>query len=532
MKRTLLVLTTLFLTTWQTDAFSAEPSTEQKSTLATLPYQSFAQSKQTKQVFDQLVQQARSPFSLPFGTSIAVIKGDQVIYQGSFGYQDIAAERIVEPNTKFYIASVTKPIFALNALLSEHQGELNTKATLAALFPTLKFSQIDTTKVNTQHLLSHTSGLDGNSMVWPLAYTGLHNSELRKLLIAQVSASTESQLGEFDYTNLGYTMLSQWYEQTLKTPWQESLNRQIFTPLKMTASSATLADNPPNKKPYALPYSSSAAIPEQPIYLMKTAQTMHAAGGVISSTQDLARFVIAQLNQGQIDGQQVFPPEVISKSHQPLVQVPNPKNKQRVFSRDAYGWGWYIGKYQAGEQTFQVLHHNGGYPGASAHLSFLPEQNLGVVILNNEGRLGDALNKHIADAIYRYLLSGHAEERLAILNDLHTSIQKLASAFNGFVDKVSTTRQARQSQPLKLTLPLASYAGTYHHQLAGDIEIKVKKNRLNVSWGILHANAEAYDKANSVRLELVPEMGKVMQFSVNDKKVSQLTFADMQFTKI
>ncbi|MGM9451672.1 serine hydrolase, partial [Klebsiella sp. K47] len=62
---------------------------------------------------------------LPSGTAVVVVKDGKVIHEGYYGLADIAAGTPVTADTVFYIASATKPFFALNALQREAAGELD-----------------------------------------------------------------------------------------------------------------------------------------------------------------------------------------------------------------------------------------------------------------------------------------------------------------------------------------------------------------------------------------------------------------------
>src|SRR5690606_41827846 len=101
------------------------------------------------------------------------------------------------------------------------------------------------------------------------------------------------------------------------------------------------------------------------------------AGGMYASARDLARWLLVHLNGGRLDGRQVLPAAALAEAHRPVAEV---DDRYGPFERRGYGLGWYTGPYD-GEP---VLHHFGGFAGAHAHLSFMPERGLGVVVLANE----------------------------------------------------------------------------------------------------------------------------------------------------
>lgn len=121
---------------------------------------------------------------------------------------------------------------------------------------------------------------------------------------------------------------------------------------------------------------------------------MHAAGGIVSTARDMAAWLEIHINGGSLDGRQVFPREAVVESHRPLARV---SGSSRGTQNIGYGLGWQIGLL--GLDT--LLWHGGAFTGYAAHMSFIPEQRLGVVVMANEGTVGRELTDSIAYAIYR-----------------------------------------------------------------------------------------------------------------------------------
>ena len=138
----------------------------------------------------------------------------------------------------------------------------------------------------------------------------------------------------------------------------------------MQHSSALVSEAQRKNWTLAKPYSAMSPNPAQELYLQKTDQTMHAAGGMLATAPDLAKFLIAQMQ----DSGAVFPETVIKKAQQTEVTTDSNYND---FKRSGYAWGWYSGDYK-GER---MLHHFGSFAGFHAHLSFIPEKNMGLVVL-------------------------------------------------------------------------------------------------------------------------------------------------------
>ena len=164
------------------------------------------------------IERVKTATGYPTGTAVAVVKDGKVVYEGYFGYADLGARRPVDKHTAFYIASTTKPFLALHALLQERAGELDTGTTLHAMFPATVFADIDARVVTIKDLLTHTSGIDNQPLVWATAFSGLHDANSRQQLVAASYANAEAPRGTFDYTNVGYNILGVWLDRTFAQP--------------------------------------------------------------------------------------------------------------------------------------------------------------------------------------------------------------------------------------------------------------------------------------------------------------------------
>lgn len=468
---------------------------------------------------EKLINETKAVANLPSGTAIAVVKDDKIIYQGYFGYADIAKQKRVDENTSFYIASITKPYFALSMLLKEKQGQLTQSSNLANLFPNSVFSGFDANKVTVKHLLSHTMGIDNAPLVMATAYTGLHDEKIRQQLVDKSYVNEAFPLGSFSYSNVGYNILSVWSEKADETPWQDMLQQTVLTPLQSSQSSAYISDAEKNAWLLAKPYSIFSG-KDKPLYLEKYDNTMHAAGGMISSVKDMANFLIVQLNQGKLNGKQVFPSHIIKKSQQQIAEV---NSSYGEFKREGYAWGWYIGPYM-NETTY---HHFGGYAGTHSHLSFMPEKGLGVVILNNEDMLSSKLTAAVAKSIYATLLN--KPEAINEAQTMATAIQKKIAQLPIHIKKQQEKLTQRKWQ---LSLAKAAYAGSYQHPEYGQVDIvHNEKDQLIVNWGQTHAIATAFTKPETVRVELIPNNGEVISFQLADQKIVGFTYNKTKFDK-
>lgn len=465
---------------------------------------------------DQAIAAVKTQAGLPFGSAIALVHQGKVIYQHHSGYADIQRQLPVNSETAFYIASATKPFTALAFLLLAQQGKVNLEQSLQQMWPQQKFPNIDASRITLRQLLSHQSGIDNQPLVWATAYSGIHTPQTLKALISQSVPDPEAKTGEFRYSNVGYNIASLWLDAQSNTAWQDQLQQLIFKPLGMAHSSARQSEA--KQWPLALPYSlmKSAEPLYLPLYLQKTDATMHAAGGMFATAGDLARFVTAQLPGAKSP----LSASVISQSQQTQVKT---DSSYGDFQRSGYAFGWYTGPYKGQN----MLHHFGGFPGYSAHLSFVPAQQMGLVILHNEDMLSRDLNNLIADYCYGLLLGDNGTKA------------RVQAGFAKLGQKLAQLPQMKQAQQQKiagrktlLSLPYQAYTGRYLHPQLGEMTVSQNaQQQLEFRWGALQAIATGFDTQDELRLELVPNSGEVVKFDVEQNEVQQLTLSGMTFRK-
>lgn len=468
-----------------------------------------------------LVSRIKASAELPTGTAIAVVQNGHIIHQAYVGYADIGQQRAADADTVFYIASATKPLFALSTLLQAERGELKLTQTLASAFPQTAFTGIASEQIRFRDLLIHDAGIDNGPLVWATAFTGLHDAARRQQLVAQTSAHESATLGQFAYSNVGYNLLSIWLDEHSGKPWQRQLQQNLLLPLGMQHSTAYVSEAVKQHWSLALPYSALSRDSRSALTLRKTDQTMHAAGGVLATAPDLARFLIAMLEQGQLDGKSVLPASVVARAQQRQISTDSAYGD---FKRDGYAWGWYTGPYKGQE----MRHHFGSYAGFHAHLSMIPAKHIGLVVLNNEDTLSSELTALIADYVYGELLD---EPNRA--DAIAARTQQLAAKAAALPQQVAAQQQKLLSRPWRLSQALSEYAGQYQHELMGTIAVRADPaGGLSLQWGGVAAVATGFDQAETVRVEFIPHSGQLLEFEQTGGHVSGLKFDGMQFTKL
>jgi len=287
------------------------------------------------------------------------------------------------------MGSVSKPLTSTLVMLLEAQCKLSVEAPVTTYLKDFKLQgQKDPLRI--KHLLSHTSGVPRygfNALI--------ENSSPREALFkkAQRTLVTAQPGRSFDYHNVMFSLIEDVLSASLKKPFEKIMRDHLFKPLKMEYASIGLqglkkaADRATphiiNKKGKLIPlknYSSSY-------------YKVSAAGGVNASMEDLIPFL--QLQLGGFP--KLLPSEERSLLHTPQVteeELPSwLKGRSEHIGITGYALGWRWMDY-GGER---VIFHGGWVKGFHPMIAFLPEHNIGIIILHH------AETSFILDATFNFL---------------------------------------------------------------------------------------------------------------------------------
>lgn len=302
--------------------------------------------------FVQRLDSIRKDASIP-GLSVAVVKDHTIVLATGLGYANIEDHIAATADTAYDIASVAKPLSAVVALRLAEEGVLDLDQSMADYSDwidfCIDFSQqpsIFAKNLNCQ-LSSHT---------------------LRNLLSHTATGMPGSR---FSYNPILYSWASRPIMAITETPFSTLVERYVFMPAGMNNSARKHRGLPLSKsisRRLAPPYQiepSGAVLRTPP----RSPQGDGAAGGVVSTVLDLARFDIA-LDQGKL----------ISAKSRAEMMTPSRGLNGDVFS---YGLGWFVQEYEG----HTLVWHSGWWEDAYSALYLkIPSRGLSFIILaNSEG---------------------------------------------------------------------------------------------------------------------------------------------------
>lgn len=467
---------------------------------------------------DAFIRRAMDRIGVVPGLAIAVVDGDETIMTAGYGVADLATGAPVDADTRFYIASSTKSFTALAIAAMDARGEVDLASPISS-WSDAPGLPADLGRVSLTDLLSHRSGLDNSPMSYRAAFSGDHTPEVMQRLIAATTTLDDAPYGTFRYSNAGYNLATTLLEARDGRDWRLLVRDEVLTPLGMAHTTGWLSEARADGAVIAAGHLGHPADGPVRSPLQKVDATMQSAGGLVSTPGDMARWLEVQINDGVLDGRRVFPAGLVASTHRPLATN---ETTFGPYARESYGLGWQIGRY--GDDV--LIHHFGNFAGSRAHVSFMPARRIGVVVMVNE----DVLAGGLADLVANYVYDWHAGRP-----DLEAFYE---AAVGDLVDRrdrgrVGIARQLaeRAARPSMLTRPVAAYVGTYESPLLGTMRIAERDGAMIVSMGVMEAVAESFTQPESVRVELAPMQGQVIQFGGDGDAPDRLSFMDETFTR-
>jgi CubicO group peptidase (beta-lactamase class C family) len=299
------------------------------------------------------------------GASVVVVSGDRVVFSKGFGVANVETRAPVTPETLFQIGSITKPFTAAALLTLADEGKLKLDAPIGNYVKNLspKLGQ-----VSLHHLLSHTAGIKDE----PDEYGGQDESMLASYLRSWTDDYVLFDAGEvFSYSNSGFALAGLTAQEVLGKPYADLMAEHVFQPLGM----ARTTFRPTVAMTYPLAVGHRARPGETPTVVRPLAQDarLYPAGTIYSNANEMARFVVALLNDGRLDGKQVFPRTVVGKMASAQAVQPS--------AGDGTGYGY--GLFMNRERGVRRVWHDGSMTGYVGTMLMVPEHRFGVVILCN-----------------------------------------------------------------------------------------------------------------------------------------------------
>jgi CubicO group peptidase (beta-lactamase class C family) len=313
------------------------------------------------EAIDQYVTARMQADKIP-GAALAIVKGDQIVYLKGYGRADQSG-RPVTPQTPFLIGSITKTFTALAVMQMVEAGKVELDAPVQRYIPWFRVADPKASaQITVRMLIDQTSGLSQLptfvTWSWP-DYPDTLERHVR--LMANTDLVFPPGQG-FAYSNANYVTQGVILQAVSGQTYEHYVQQHIFDPLDMqhsyTSQGAAIQDGMAMGYRWWFGYPIPAMLPFQRSNLP--------AGFAISSAEDMAHFLIAQMNGGRFSDISVLSPDGIA-----LMQAEPPPG--------AYGLGWESVRID-GRRLINFDGATGNFQGS---IFIDPQERVGVFIAAN-----------------------------------------------------------------------------------------------------------------------------------------------------
>jgi CubicO group peptidase (beta-lactamase class C family) len=292
------------------------------------------------------------------GIALAVTSGSEIVYLQ--GYGTAGNDRTMTPQTPMYIGSQSKSFTGLAVAQLIEQGNIRLNEPVRTYIPWFRVADEEASEIITiDHLLHHTSGLSEAGFTVILPDDATNEDAVRALASAELTAPVGTT---FQYFNVGYDVLAVVIQNVSGMTYEAYIQKNIFDPLEMTHTytDPELARADGLSQGYSRFF--GFVIPQaQPHRAYEVS-----AGYIISTAEDMAHFAIAMNNHGVYKGRRVLSSQGMDMLFAPV---------------QGYGMGWFVSP--------DHIHHGGANETFKTFVDLYPQQNIGIVLLINQGYLFD-----------------------------------------------------------------------------------------------------------------------------------------------
>ncbi len=383
------------------------------------------------------------------GVALGIVQDGKVVFSGGYGVRELGKPEKVDGDTMMMIASNTKALTTLLLARLVAQGKMTWDTPVTSLLPSFKLGDAETTKkVNVRQLICACTGLPRQDMEWLFEYKDVTPE---KALATLGTMQPTSKFGElFQYSNpmagaAGFTGGHVLYpDMELGAAYDKAMQTQVFDPLGMKSTTFDYAKAQAGD--HAAPH--APTVDGQPALAVNELNysiiPLRPAGAAWSNVNDMLKYVSMELANGKLpDGTPYIPKEPLLERRAPQVAIGKD---------ETYGMGLMVDT----EYDIPVVHHGGDMVGFHSDMIWLPEHNVGAVILTNADP-GWTLRSQFRRRLLEVLFEGKPEAAAQVAAAARTFYSEIAA------ERKLLTVPADPAESAKLA---ASYANPALGQIA------------------------------------------------------------------
>lgn len=316
---------------------------------------------------DGIFNENMKSYEIP-GAVISIVKDGKEIFSKGYGYADMDKRIVADAgSTLFRISSITKLFTATAVMQLAQAGEINLEEDVNHYLQDFQIKNKYNKPVTMAQLLTHTSGIDSDE-IGDLSKNESEVKPISKVLENRMLPVIREPGSEIQYSNYGMSLAGCIVEEVSKQSCKDYIDQNIMEPLGMKNTKFALNDAKLAQGYHVVENKSTKMN-------MEGYFNLYPIGGILSTADDMASFMICSLNKGEYDGKHI------------LDQDSAVAMQSRHAGFDLLLPGTCYGFSERFIRGIRAVGHSGySEDGFSSEICLFPEYNLGIFIAINQGQ--------------------------------------------------------------------------------------------------------------------------------------------------
>ena len=406
---------------------------------------------QKLQELNAFIEEARVQCNIP-GLAFGIVQNNKLVFEKGLGVQSLSGSEKITPETLFMIGSATKPLttFMMASLIDE--GKFTWDTSVTEVMPDFALGDAAITKqVLMKHMVSANTGMPRQDIGFLF---NTHNVTPEMRIKEMKSMVPTTGFGQtFQYSNFmvmagGYIAASTVDKKhEIGKAYDQAMQTYVFDPIGM--KSTTFDFEKAENVNHAIPHGFNLQGTYVPLSISTEEQclvSVRPAGGAWSNVHDMAQYMITELNNGiTADGKRIISEENLLKRREPQIKI-----------TDTMSYG--LALMMNNDHGVLTVGHGGNTNGFTTNMFFLPEHNIGFVILINAAG-ANMFAQAVQRKFMELLFDGKIEADKMLSVGLEQQKKMCAKNLETIILNPDSTW-------------LNSYSGIYEHPTLGQMTLK------------------------------------------------------------
>lgn len=320
------------------------------------------------------------------GAAVAIVKDGKLFFTKGYGYANLEKSIPVDPEQTGFITGSVGKLFTWTAVMQlVEQGKLDLNADINTYLD-FRIPGTFPEPITLKNLLTHTDGFEERFYEY-LVLAAEDSAPVREWLVSHMPARVRPPGEVAAYSNYGTSLAGYIVARVSGQPYEEYLEEHLFNPLGMVHTTAKSPFPPELLANVSVPYTyEDSAFEVFPSFWAQLATVP--AGAHLSNITDMARFMIAHLQNGRYSDANIAEVRILNEATAQQMH-------STLFTHDPHLLGTAYGFFEFSDNGQRTIGHSGEASAFNTLLLLLHERNLGIFVAYNSSGGGKLTLQHL-----------------------------------------------------------------------------------------------------------------------------------------